>query len=149
MRKNKFMKERINKYSLFAAAALIALSGLFIGMNSTAQQPQQWFAPKEANELKNPVAGKVAATAKGKINFVKTCLPCHGAKGKGDGPAGISLKPRPQDLMSAAVQGQSDGAIFWKINEGRAPMASYKTTFTAEQIWQLVNYLRQLKAEAK
>lgn len=76
-------------------------------------------------------------------------MPCHGTKGKGDGLAGINLKPRPQDLMSAAVQGQSDGAIFWKINEGRAPMASYKTTFTSEQIWQLVNYLRKLKTEAK
>jgi mono/diheme cytochrome c family protein len=118
-------------------------------INVKAQQPKKWIAPQEADAVKNPLNGKAAATAKGKTEFVKTCLPCHGTKGKGDGPAGINLKPRPQDLMSAAVQEQSDGAIFWKITEGRAPMASYKTTFTVEQRWQLVNYLRQLKAEAK
>jgi mono/diheme cytochrome c family protein len=149
MRRSFSFQNIFNRSRLAASVVIPVVIFYFCSMKLHAQQPQKWIAPKEAEAIKNPLAGKASATAKGKTEFVKTCLPCHGAKGKGDGPAGISLKPRPQDLMSEAVQSQSDGAIFWKISEGRAPMASYKSTFKAEQIWQLVNYLRQLKTEAK
>ena len=55
-----------------------------------------------------------------------------------------NLKPRPGNFTKDAVQLQTDGAIYWKMTEGRAPMASYKTALTEQQRWQLVNYIRQL-----
>ena len=51
---------------------------------------------------------------------------CHGTSGKGDGPAGVNLDPKPKDHTSPVVQNQSDGALFWKITTGKLPMASYE-----------------------
>ena len=103
-----------------------------------------WKAPASAHSYKNPYAGKTAATAAGKTLYGQMCAICHGNKGKGDGLAGMSLKPRPANFKKDEIQAQTDGAIFWKMTEGRAPMASYKTTLTEEQRWQLVNFIRQL-----
>ena len=82
--------------------------------------------------------------AEGRKLYASYCASCHGDKGKGDGLAGMTLKPRPANFKKDALQAQSDGAIFWKITEGRAPMAAYKGALTEEQRWQLVNYIRQL-----
>lgn len=108
------------------------------------QKRPQWTAPPSADAMKNPVAFDTAATSSGKILFTQHCVACHGIKGKGDGVAGIGLNPPPGNLASQKVQNQSDGAIYWKITEGNPPMASYKTTLTDEQRWQLVNYIRLL-----
>ena len=73
------------------------------------------------------------------------CFVCHGPKGKGDGMAGAGLTPKPTNLTTEEFQSQSDGAIFWKITEGRAPMASYKTSIPEKKRWEIVNYIRTLK----
>ncbi len=101
-----------------------------------------WISPPEADNIINPYQRNTFATAEGKKIYVQICFICHGDKGKGDGLGGLALVPRPADLATLKVQGQTDGAIFWKITEGRPPMASYKTTYSEIQRWQLVNFLR-------
>nr|WP_262918816.1 cytochrome c [Tunicatimonas sp. TK19036]WKN38622.1 cytochrome c [Tunicatimonas sp. TK19036] len=107
-------------------------------------QSSDWEAPKEADDLQNPLHQNSEATVEGKELYDKMCVICHGKKGKGDGVAGMNLSPRPTNLTSSSVQQQTDGVIYWKITEGRAPMASYKNTLEEEQRWQLVNYIREL-----
>ena len=34
--------------------------------------------------------------------FSEHCVSCHGEKGEGDGPAGVTLEPRPRDLTALA-----------------------------------------------
>lgn len=53
-----------------------------------------WLAPGVA------FAGDAA---KGKELFqgMGTCWTCHGQEGKGDGPASVSLNPKPRDLSKA------------------------------------------------
>ncbi|MEQ9220265.1 MAG: cytochrome c [Cyclobacteriaceae bacterium] len=106
---------------------------------------QEWKAPPEADKLKNPLIGQELAIKEGKKLFATYCAICHGAKGRGDGAAGAALNPKPTNLTTATFHAQSDGAIFWKITEGRAPMASYKATLSEEKRWQLISYLRTLK----
>jgi len=108
---------------------------------------QPWVAPESADTLKNPFSGDKKAIEAGKKIYAQLCAVCHGNSGKGDGIAGMSLKPRPANLTSEAVQKQTDGAIFWKITTGRPPMASYKATLTDEQRWQVVNYIRTFRKE--
>jgi mono/diheme cytochrome c family protein len=36
--------------------------------------------------------------------FKTRCATCHGANGKGDGPAAVALNPKPRDLGDAAWQ---------------------------------------------
>lgn len=108
-----------------------------------------WVAPKSADAIKNPLKGNSTATAEGKKLFAQMCAICHGNKGKGDGMAGMSLNPRPTNFTKESVQAQTDGAIYWKLTEGRAPMASYKAALKPNQRWQLVNYIRTFKRVKK
>ncbi|MFI5221407.1 MAG: c-type cytochrome [Bacteroidia bacterium] len=103
---------------------------------------KEWKAAPEADKLINPFKGNDAAVAEGKKLYAQVCIICHGEKGKGDGVGGITLTPRPGNFTSSKVQAQSDGALFWKMTEGRPPMASYKPILTDLQRWQLVNYIR-------
>lgn len=109
-----------------------------------AQQTGDWIAPKEADKIKNPVEENAEGTVVGQKLYNNMCVVCHGSKGKGDGAAGVYLKPKPTNLTTSKVQEQTDGAIYWKITQGRAPMASYKGLLNEEQRWQLVNYMRKL-----
>ncbi|NDP22118.1 MAG: cytochrome c [Paludibacter sp.] len=108
------------------------------------QQKEHWEAPKEADLIKNPFRDNPGATLAGQKLYTNMCVVCHGNKGKGDGTAGVYLKPRPTNLISTKTQEHSDGAIYWKITEGKAPMPSHKSLLTEEQRWQLVNYIRKL-----
>lgn len=102
----------------------------------------KWTAPKSADNFKNPISRNDATIADGKKIFTNLCVVCHGNKGKGDGIAGMVLNPRPANFTSSFIQSQSDGAIYWKITTGKAPMASYEKTLSETQRWYLVNYIR-------
>jgi len=130
----------------FTLRAALAVFCLILGGTALniAYGQTPWKAPASANSLKNPYTANANATAAGKTLYKQFCAICHGDKGKGDGLAGMNLKPRPGNFTKDAVQSQTDGAIYWKMTEGRAPMASYKTALTEQQRWQLVNYIRQL-----
>lgn len=112
--------------------------------NVKSDTSSDWTAPKSASRIKNPLAGIVEATHKGENLFVQNCSECHGMTGKGDGPTADMLDTKPANLTSEKVQKESDGALFWKISEGKGAMASYKNVFSKEQRWQLVNYIRKL-----
>jgi|SRR5579859_690093 len=112
-------------------------------------QYKPWVAPPDADNIKNPLADNASILAEAKTLYTANCGPCHGDKGKGDGPASAGLNPKPADHTSPAVQKQTDGAIFWKLSEGRAPMPAYKKVFTDQQRWELVTYIRTLAKGGK
>ena len=112
-------------------------------------QTSKWVAPKEADNVKNPLAGNTDILKYAKVIYTTYCSPCHGSKGKGDGVAAAGLATKPADHSSDYVQKQSDGALFWMISQGRNPMPSYKTTLTDNQRWELVNYIRTLAKNPK
>lgn len=128
--------------SLIFIVALLASNLIFT--RSVAQQHTPWVTPKASLDLKNPVPVDNAALAEGKQLYTTNCSPCHGVKGKGDGPAASALNPKPADHTSATVQSQTDGSLFWKLSEGRNPMPGYKKILTDKQRWELVNYIRTL-----
>ena len=104
-----------------------------------------WVAPPEANKILNPLKGNVTSIAEGKKLFTQICAVCHGDKGKGDGIGGVGLPVKPGNFTLEKTQGQTDGALFWKLAEGRPPMASYKSVLTVTQRWYLINYIRTFK----
>ncbi|HXB44629.1 MAG TPA: c-type cytochrome [Puia sp.] len=146
------MKEEFIRKSAFHFKSLVIILALpvfvFVFFQSFAQSTP-WAAPKDADNVKNPLAGNAGVIAEAKTLYVANCGPCHGEKGKGDGPASQGLNPRPADHTSAAVQGQTDGAIFWKLTEGRTPMPGYKKIFSDQQRWELVNFIRTLAKGGK
>ncbi len=103
-----------------------------------------WVAPAWADTIKNPFAQEMDAIALGKKVYNKYCWTCHGKSGKGDGPAGANLNPKPKDQTGNEIQQLSDGALFWKITTGNSPMAAYEKLLTEDQRWQVVSYIREL-----
>jgi len=126
----------------------LVLAFHFIRIQSFAQNPP-WVAPKDADNVKNPLAGNTSVLPEAKSLYIANCGPCHGDKGRGDGAAAPGLNPKPADHSSVAVQNESDGALFWKLSEGRAPMPAYKKVFSDQQRWELIIYIRTLAKTTK
>ena len=129
---------------LHTICLFISLMVVGTSQNKSFGQSGNWKAPASADNIKNPYAGNEKAVIAGEELYKQFCAICHGKRGKGDGVAGMALNPRPSNFTKDIVQKQSDGAIYWKMTEGKAPMAGYKGTLTEEQRWQLVNYIRSL-----
>jgi mono/diheme cytochrome c family protein len=118
---------------------LVAIAG------SAFFQQKEWKAPASADAKKNPLTSDAGTLVAGKTVYTKECQSCHGKKGKGDGPSAKDLDIPAGDFTKAVTQSQSDGALFWKITEGRKPMPSFKKKLNETQVWQSVVYMRTLK----
>ena len=81
--------------------------------------------------------------ADGGADFKAKCAACHGATGAGDTTMGKNLKLR--DLSSADVQKQSDADLTGIITKGKGKMPAYDGKLSADQITDLVKYIRTLK----
>jgi mono/diheme cytochrome c family protein len=110
------------------------------------QQKKPWPVPASNKSMKNTVAADATSQADGKTLWNTHCKSCHGAKGLGDGSKAAQLKTEPGDFSTAEVQSQTDGALFYKISEGRDDMPSFKKKIPdGDELWSLVNYIRTLK----
>lgn len=107
-----------------------------------------WMAPEEAAKRPNPVSADRASWQRGRKLFQADCVSCHGAQGKGDGPAGKALNPGPADLTAMAGQ-HPDGDFAWKIANGRGPMPAWNGRLSEKNIWDLVNFIQSLGQTGK
>lgn len=129
------------------SAGAIALHAA--GQDGGKNVQEEWKAPARASKRKNPVSADEKSLAAGKAVYVRDCLSCHGAAGKGDGPAAKDLPKKSGDLSDPKMWEQTDGALFWKISEGKAPMTGYEKLLGEEDRWHVVNYLRTLAPKPK
>lgn len=121
-----------------AIAAVTLVTGAAL---TTAWAQGEWKAPADAKATKNPVKG----VGNAKKNIETNCVTCHGASGKGDGPAAAALPaPKPADWTSARVAGETDGELFWKISNGRGAMPPWKHLPEKDR-WEIINYIRTLQ----
>ena len=136
---------RTAKKVLLQKLPLVSFILIVLITASAFYQQTPWNAPASADSKKSPLTNDAPTLAAGKAVYVKECQSCHGKKGKGDGPSAVQLDVPVGDMSSAKTQNQSDGALFWKISEGRKPMPSFKKKLTEDQIWQTLIYMRTLK----
>jgi mono/diheme cytochrome c family protein len=124
---------------------LIGCSALCFSFMPDGKKP--WKAPDKAAAAANPQKTSSAESiSEGKALYAKHCQSCHGKTGMGDGSKASELKTEPGDFSKTAFQSQSDGAIFFKISEGRDDMPSFKKKMPdTKDIWDVVNYIRTLK----
>lgn len=99
------------------------------------------------NTQANPVTPNAQSVAAGQTLFSNYCAPCHGVFGKGDGPLGLTLNPRPADLSYHAIPGvHTDAQLFEWITNGfpGSRMPAFKTRLSDTDRWNLVNFIRTL-----
>ncbi len=95
----------------------------------------------------NPVPPNSQSIAEGKAVYTQYCVPCHGTSGRGDGPVGVTLNPRPADLTLHGVPGiHTDAQLYEWITNGLpgTRMPAWKSTISDTDRWNLVNYIRVL-----
>src|SRR6266850_6130694 len=107
----------ISAFGKSLSIALVATTFVAWTAVSVVSAQGPWVAPADAKAAKNPVKGIGNAKKAVETN----CVSCHGASGKGDGPAAAALPPpKPANWTSDAVQKQTDGEIFPRTNAGRS-----------------------------
>jgi cytochrome c553 len=92
-----------------------------------------------------------ADMADAKSNYDTFCAKCHGATGKGDGPACATLATKPRDFTDRAKMAKiTDDTLFNVIKNGGASaglskdMAPWSSGFEDGEIHELVAYCRLL-----
>lgn len=133
---------RIAALSIGAGLGAAVLGGL--SQPGKGKDAEPWIAPARAAKKQNPIAADAKSLDLGKKLFERDCASCHGAKGLGDGPKAGELEKRPASFADPSIWDQSDGAFFWKITEGKAPMPSEKTLMTEDERWHVINYMHTL-----
>jgi mono/diheme cytochrome c family protein len=134
------MKRKLMLFTSVLAVSVISFAFTLI------QQPKPWPVPDKVAKTPNPVKSNSESISAGKALYNLHCSSCHGKKGLGDGSKAAQLKTTPQDMSKADLQSQSDGALFYKISEGRDDMPSFKKKIPdAEDIWSVVNFVRTFK----
>lgn len=83
----------------------------------------------------------------GQAKFQQLCAVCHGAKGKGDGPAGAGLNPKPKDLSKTT---KTDADLKTVITKGGAAaglsptMPPWGAMLSERDIANIIAYIRTL-----
>jgi S-disulfanyl-L-cysteine oxidoreductase SoxD len=99
------------------------------------------------NNMVNPIPATASVEA-GRSLYGVYCAPCHGASGKGEGPV-AKYYPPVGDLTRSDVQQKSDGWMYAVIVDGVGKMPSYAHELQPTERWQIVGFLRTLKAPAQ
>ena len=136
------MKSRIIRISLLFAVTATAISlSAFIP-----SQGKPWVVPEKFVKMASPVKSDAASLKEGKELWAKNCQSCHGKAGLGDGSKAAQLKTEPGDFSTDLVQKQPNGALFFKISEGREDMPSFKKKIPdTDELWSIVAFVRTLK----
>ena len=100
------------------------------------------------------LAGDAAA---GKSTFEMNCASCHGNGGKGDGPVGLALDPKPRDFTTGEFKFDTDGdgspgndadlqAVITQgaMKFGGSPLMAPWPTLS-DQVPDLIAFIRSLK----
>ena len=105
---------------------------------------ESWRAPAWADSLKSPYIVEPLTLPQGEELFIHYCQSCHGDNGAGRGATDKLLGLKASIDYEKRMNQQTDGALFWKLSEGKENWHSYKEMLTEEQRWQLIAYLRDI-----
>ena len=87
---------------------------------------------------------------RGQKLYAENCATCHGAQGRGDGPAGLALNPRPYNFHNEKAQAISPFQAFNAIRSGVPGTAMIAwNNFTDVDVWDLSFWVLALRHEGE
>jgi len=98
--------------------------------------------------LRNPVEPTTASIESGRRLFQTYCALCHGPDAKGGGPVAAKFVP-PPDLTLEIFRQRSDGFLYATIRDGGALMPGQGEALSAQERWDVVNYIRRLQGKLR
>lgn len=132
--------------TIFSAITIIVFTLFIYGFTNRLHE-DPWPVPDKYVKMANPVKADVKSIAAGKALYLVNCEACHGKKGLGNGSKAPDLKTVPGNFTKTTFQSQTDGAIFYKLSEGRKEMPKARKDLPNDvDRWNIVNYLRTLAA---
>ncbi|MCE1200295.1 MAG: cytochrome c [Marinilabiliales bacterium] len=102
-----------------------------------AQSP--WVVPADQSAKLSSTQFSDQSRSAGHDLYMANCKSCHGDPGKNNA---VKLTPPPPDPASAQMQQNPDGALHYKISEGRVTMPSFKNALSSADIWNVISFIR-------
>ena len=127
-------KERWMATALVASAVWV---GVLAGCGQKADEGSSTTADGDSTPtavLDTGAAPGAGATGEASLALGETvvqarCVLCHGESGKGDGPGGAALNPKPRDWTDHAIMGtKTDEQLYDVIYNGKGSMPAWGKT---------------------
>jgi copper resistance protein D len=129
---------RYRRIAPLAAGLILCLAVGWIPLRPVVERayPTSFYAPAE------PYAA--ASVTRGAAFYAEDCALCHGATGRGDGPAAAGLPIRPADLTEPHLFAHNPGDLFWWISHGRdaGAMPGFADVLKPGERWDVINFIR-------
>lgn len=104
----------------------------------------------DVTKIEKPWEENADMVTYGATVYANACAVCHGQKGLGDGPAGLSLNPKPRNFVEGKDwKNGADSIGIYKTLQAGIPgssMASFAHLPSTDR-WALVQYVRSLAKE--
>ncbi len=126
-------------------------------LQETNNPPPQLIAPISADKTTEITGRELIVDVEngdvvnGKAVYENNCAACHGTSGKGDGPAAVSMRPKPRNLADEEYMSTlSDEYLFKGITYGGASvdksplMPGWGNVLDQKEIIDVISYLREL-----
>ncbi|MGH7725769.1 MAG: c-type cytochrome [Candidatus Eiseniibacteriota bacterium] len=101
------------------------------GGESSTSSTSETTTPAPAPDTSAAPAGATGevSLAVGQKIVAEKCVLCHGTSGKGDGPGGAALNPKPRNWTDHSYMGsQTDDQLFTVIHDGKGSMPAWGKT---------------------
>lgn len=98
-----------------------------------------------ASKLKKPWVSNPQLVGQGKTLFLAQCVACHGAEGRGDGPAAAGLNPKPRNFTQSAgwKNSRKVSGVFKTLKEGVGGMPAFGS-LPVDDRWALTHFVLSL-----
>ncbi|MBV9654514.1 MAG: CopD family protein [Acetobacteraceae bacterium] len=100
----------------------------------------------------SPTGFSATSIVRGEALYGSNCASCHGADGRGDGPAAPGLAVPPADLTAPHLWEHSDGELAWWIGQGmpgpdnRPVMPGFEGKLDVDERWSVIDFIRARNA---
>lgn len=131
----------------------IAVAGIGAGVALWAEAHQQGPIRKASSMIAQLIVSENVYAAQSMGNapskYSSLCVTCHGAKGKGNGPAAAALNPKPKAFTDCKAMAKFSDETLFKIIKGGGQSAGFSSmmpawggSLTDPQIHDMVEYVR-------